>query len=233
MNPVSLVTIHHEGAGTPSDVPRGAPEGYTYWIGASRWEHLRDVWESFATFHYNHVSLDICLSGNRMSSRVTDPDIRLIHGAFLDARRRGYVVAAPEVRAHRNSPGSSTVCPGDNTIARWGDVIHACSDLPPAPRPPKPQPWKVKPMYQPALVVAAVLQESEDGPALAGVAPDGSVFVWDADLGYHGGANGKPYFAGKEAAQLVFPNAAEKAASKKYVIVATDDPKHRYAFPES
>src|SRR6266404_1456091 len=111
MNPVDLVTIHHEGAGTPTDVPRYAGGGYTYGIGASRWEHFRDVWVSYATLDFNHVSLDICLSGNRMISMVTDPDIQLIHGAFMDARQRGYVTANPTVRAHKNSPGSSTVCP--------------------------------------------------------------------------------------------------------------------------
>lgn len=134
MNPVSLVTIHHEGAGTPSDVPRGAGGGYTYWIGATQFIHLRDVWSSYATLDFNHVSLDICLSGNRMTSPVTDPDIALIHLAVNDARIRGYVVDAPQVRPHRNSPGSSTVCPGDQTMARWGEIVAAClAQVAPAP----------------------------------------------------------------------------------------------------
>lgn len=128
MNPVDLVDIHHEGDGTPSDVPRGAKGGYTYWIGASRWTHLRTVWVSFATLHYNHVSLDICLSGDRMKCAVTDSDIQLIHAAFMDARQRGYVTANPTVRPHKLSPGSHTVCPGDNTMARWNDVVLACRD---------------------------------------------------------------------------------------------------------
>jgi hypothetical protein len=88
------------------------------------------VWHSYATLRFNHVSLDICLSGNRMSSIVTDADVGLIRGAFMDARARGYVTADPVVVAHRDSPGSSTVCPGDLTMARWPVVAAACRDMP-------------------------------------------------------------------------------------------------------
>lgn len=131
---VDLVTIHHEGAGAPSDVPRGADGGYTYWIGATRWERLRSVYTSYATLHFNHVSLDICLSGNRMDHPVTDADIALIHGAFMDAHAHGEVVDVPRVQAHRDNNGKyefrgslfSTVCPGDLTMARWPLAVAAC-----------------------------------------------------------------------------------------------------------
>ena len=79
--PVDLVTIHHEGAGAPTDVPRGAAGGYTYWIGVTRWTWLRDVWSNYATLNFNGVSLDICLSGDRMVYPVSDSDITLIRGS--------------------------------------------------------------------------------------------------------------------------------------------------------
>ena len=131
---VALVTIHHEGAGNPTDVARGAAGGYTYWIGTTYWTQLRTPWDSYATLNFNHVSLDICLSGDRMNWPVTDNDIRILSGAVKDARGKGYVIDDPLVRAHRNSPGSSTVCPGDYTMARWADVVAACT-APPAPPP--------------------------------------------------------------------------------------------------
>jgi hypothetical protein len=132
--PVALVTIHHEGAGAPSDVARGADGGYTYWIGATYWTHLRTVWESFGTLNYNGESVDVCLSGNRMEHAVTDADVALIGAAVADARGRGYVIDTPDVRAHRESPGSSTVCPGDRTMDVWPAIVAACrGDVAPAP----------------------------------------------------------------------------------------------------
>src|SRR5262245_27959858 len=131
--PVRLVTIHHEGAGDPPNLPRGASGGYTYWIGVTDWTWLRSVWDSYATKDFNHVSLDICLSGNRQfrdrdhpGFLVSDADIHLIEGAVRDARQRGYVVDVPQVRAHRFSPGSTTVCPGTHTLDRWPAVEAAC-----------------------------------------------------------------------------------------------------------
>jgi hypothetical protein len=124
--PVALVTVHHEGAGAPSDVARGAEGGYTYWIGSTYWTHLRDVWSSYATLDLNGESVDVCLSGNRMEHAVTDADLDIIAGACADARARGYVIDDPQVRAHRDSPGSSTVCPGDLTMAVWDRVVAAC-----------------------------------------------------------------------------------------------------------
>lgn len=143
---VNLVTVHHEGAGAPTNDASGfAGGGYSCAIGTSRWERLRSVYVSYATLHFNHVSLDICLSGMRQPGLVddhgnpipafpvTDNDIMLIHGAYMDFLGRGEVTTNPLVRPHRFSPGSSTVCPGDNTMARWSDVVNACR---PSPIPP-------------------------------------------------------------------------------------------------
>lgn len=156
MIPVSLVTIHHEGSGAPTDVARGADGGYSIWVGVSRYTVLRPPWLSFATLGFNHVSLDICLSGNRMVHPVSDSDLVLIRTAVSEARRNGWVVDSPQVRAHKDSPGSSTVCPGDLTIVRWSEIVAACTKPIPAPAPivledpvlipaptqPKPDEWR-------------------------------------------------------------------------------------------
>jgi hypothetical protein len=139
---VDLVTIHHEaGAGKPptDDVDRFAHGGYTYGIGNTVWERFRSPSDSYATLNYNHVSLDICLSSDHHTvNQTTDEQIGLIHQAFMDCFNRGEVVAHPLVRAHRNSPGSATACPGDLTMNVWDKVARACStDTPPEPKPPE------------------------------------------------------------------------------------------------
>jgi len=142
--PVDLVTIHHEaGAGKPptDDVWRFSEGGYTYGIGNTLWQRFRSVSESYATLNYNHVSLDICLSSDRHTvNDVTDAHLALIHDAFMDSYNRGEVTAQPLVRAHRNSPGSATACPGDFTMARWAEVASACSTAGiQQPEPPQPE----------------------------------------------------------------------------------------------
>jgi hypothetical protein len=127
--PVSLVTVHHEGAGAPTTAAnawRCSEGGYTYAIGTDTFARFRDVWSSYATLDRNGVSVDLVLPGNRMEHAVTDHDLDVIAAALDDARAHGYVVDEPEVVAHRNSPGSSTVCPGDFTMARWHEVVAAC-----------------------------------------------------------------------------------------------------------
>lgn len=126
--PVTLCTIHHQGAGAPTDNSSGYSDGgYTYGIGATRWERFRDVWDSYATLNFNGESVDVCLSGDRHTGyTVTDEDIERIRGALADARARGYIVDAPTVRPHSESPGSATACPGDYTRARWDEIVAAC-----------------------------------------------------------------------------------------------------------
>jgi len=140
---VTRLTIHHEGAGSCTDTNSGRYQGggYTYGIGCTRWQHFRTVWDSYATLNWNYPdnggSLDVCISGNRMEQTVTPNDVALIGAAVADARARGYVVDRPDVVAHRNSPGSSTVCPGDHTMAVWADIVAACqAGGAPAPEPP-------------------------------------------------------------------------------------------------
>lgn len=177
---VSLVTIHHQGGGKPTDNSSGySSGGYTYGIGASRWEHFRSVWDSYATLNFNGDSVDVCLSGARgnvdPSYPVTDADIERIRGALMDARSRGYVVDTPTVRAHRDSPGSSTACPGDLTIARWADIVDACTAGSSAP-----------PTQKGGGAVGGVSTPSGNGYYIAD--STGAVFAY-GDARYRGGAN--------------------------------------------
>jgi hypothetical protein len=131
---VDLVTIHHEGGGSPSDnVGRFSEGGYCYGIGVTLWERWRSPNDNWATMNYNGEDLTICLSGNRMDAPVTDDDIKLIHEAYMDCHKRGEVTDSPLVRAHRNSPGSATACPGDKTIDVWSKVEEACRPGSPPP----------------------------------------------------------------------------------------------------
>lgn len=197
--PVSLVTIHHEGAGAPRDFP-GGDWPYTYWLGSTTFWDIQTPWTSWGTIGFNHVSLDICFSGQRQpgipnspSYLVTDRDMQILAAIIADARGRGFVVADPLVRAHRNSPGSNTVCPGDNTMARWSQIAEICAGQNPAP-PPEPPHWSS------AMTTIATKQPSpneriatlrpipglnavlgENGGRLAGSTKSGDDWVWIPD----------------------------------------------------
>jgi hypothetical protein len=130
--PVDLVTIHHEGSladgGAPTDnVDRFEHGGYCAGLGATRFERWRAPADNWATYLYNGQDWTPCWSGDHHTgTRLTDMDLLLLHDAYMDAYNRGEVTAAPLVRAHRNSPGSSTACPGDYVMERWDEVVAAC-----------------------------------------------------------------------------------------------------------
>jgi hypothetical protein len=139
--PVDLVTIHHEGSlangGAPSDdVGRFKEGGYCCGIGANLYERWRAPADNWATLNYNGEDWTPCYSGDHHTgTALRAQDIDLLHLAYMDAYTRGEVTAAPVVRAHRNSPGSATACPGDFTIERWDDVVAACRPGPSKPPP--------------------------------------------------------------------------------------------------
>lgn len=187
--PVSLVTIHHEGAGKPVDWARGGEGGYSIWIGDVNGDgaHLliRTPWVSWGTFHFNHVSLDICLSGDRDVNPVTDADIVTIAAAVSEARAQGWVIDHPQVRAHHDSPGSNTVCPGTFTRdpATWLKIVAACNaPVVPLPKPPHVDSptVKVKAMFVPALVMKpwTAAWKDTNGHVIAGVTDDGDVYAF-------------------------------------------------------
>jgi hypothetical protein len=89
-------------------------------------------------------------------------------------------------------------------------------------------PTEVKPMYQPALVLEPVVADlaCPTGGAWC-LSQSGAVYAWGGAPN-KGGANGRPYFAGRTPARLELPHADQP--DKTYVIVATSG--ERYAFPE-
>src|SRR5580765_4515085 len=103
-DPVGMVHIHHEGAGAPTDSSRYSEGGYSYGIGLTRWTRFRSPRENWATAGWNHRDLTICLSGNRMDHDVTDTDIMLIHGAFMDCYDRREVDPRPTLSPTATRP---------------------------------------------------------------------------------------------------------------------------------
>jgi hypothetical protein len=175
----AIVTIHHQGAGAPNDTPQ--PE-YTYWISPGGWQRIQSVADSWATSGENGISLDICLSGNRMNYVVTDTDVSAIGAVFQDCLARGEVTATPHVQPHKAV--YNTACPGTHTMARWPDIVAVCHA---APKPMVPTDWSklmttvadpnhVGGTARPIPPLHAVLLEN--GARLSGDKPSGTEHVW-------------------------------------------------------
>jgi hypothetical protein len=130
--PVSRVTIHHEGDGVPR-VVNLAYAGYSAAVFPETHSLWRPPWTSWGTYHYNHVSLDVVLTGNRMVYPVTDDELVQLGKLCDEARGMGWIVDAPDVFPHRQS--FNTACPGDLVIARWSDVVAAVLGHRSAPKP--------------------------------------------------------------------------------------------------
>ena len=123
------VTIHHEGAGSPTDnVARFLnTDDYSAGIGVSLYELRRSPEDSFITTNQPGHCLQICLSGNRSVHALTDADLGLIAQCCDDARARGWLVDNPDVLHHGDNGKSE--CPGANTNARRSDVHEACQGI--------------------------------------------------------------------------------------------------------
>lgn len=229
--PVSLATVHHQGAGAPHDAPGDAANGgYTLWIGVRTYQILRAVWVSYATLHYNHTSLDVCFSGDRDNYPITPRDLELLRAGVRDCRAQGFIIDAPYVRPHRESPGSVTICPGNECAypdpprfpfgdaLTWLAVVTAIHEEAP------PMPPKVAPEFFPALEIVSACQFATHAgvEGFAMLDASGAVFC-DPPSSYQGGANGKAYFAGRTAAKI-------DPAPAGYTITATSGEK--YAYPE-
>ncbi len=124
---ITRVTLHHEGAGTPTNnVQRFSEGGYSYGNGQTLWQRFRSPYVSWGTLGWNHRSVDICISGNRMVYTVTDDEVQHTREICADARARGELVDDPDVVFHHDSPGSNTVCPGFWTYNRQPALVAAC-----------------------------------------------------------------------------------------------------------
>lgn len=126
MEPVDRIFVHHEGAGRPRDGV--VLEPYTLIIGLTEWHADGTPSTDYSTKGFNHVSLGICLTGDRHTGYpVTDNDLVLIEQAIRHARNSNWVIESPIILPHKLAPGldTGTVCPGDKTMARWPDVVAA------------------------------------------------------------------------------------------------------------
>lgn len=90
---------------------------------------------------------------------------------------------------------------------------------------------EVKPMHDPAWMFEPIVADRPcptGGAWLLGVS--GAIYAVGG-APYHGGANGKPYFANRTAADFAELTPAETAAGKSYVILSRQAG-GRYAYPE-
>jgi hypothetical protein len=234
MAAVRRVTIHHEGAGAPTDnVQRflGA-EKYSIGIGQTLFRVERSPQDSFITNGQGGKrSLQVCLSGDRRFHAVTDADIEMIRQALADARGRGWVTDQPEVFFHGDTDG--TECPGTHTAERRTAIEAACRAGAPVPLEVAPV---VPPMNRPPLRLPPVVADHKD-PQVGGawvLAEDGAVFAF-AGARFAGGANGRTWFRGEKAARIELPAAGDvgllngRQVPSVYVIVAQSG--RRFALP--
>jgi N-acetylmuramoyl-L-alanine amidase len=130
--PVDRVTIHHRGGGAPQNGAWSGSDPYSILIGVTQNTIQQSPLTSWATAGFNHVSYDVCLSGNRMVWAVTDSDLQLLRDAYEVGVARGWIVPSPTVYPHGTlypppapypSGSSPTECPGTLTIARWLEII--------------------------------------------------------------------------------------------------------------
>lgn len=130
---VKRVTVHHEGAGRPRQVDL-SKSGYT----ASVFPGGTDVWrkavDSWATRHYNHVSYDIVLTGDRDTWLVTTEDLAHIGDLVAAGVASGEIDPDFEVHPHGTlhpppagypTGSDPTECPGVKTIAVWPALVVA------------------------------------------------------------------------------------------------------------
>jgi hypothetical protein len=141
--PVERITVHHRGGGPPANGTWPDSDPYCALIGPSALTIVQAPFTAWATYGFNHVSFDICFSGDRMTYPVTDNDLHLISEACGTARSRGWLAAVattfPHGTLHPPPPGyptgsSATDCPGTLAIARWPEIVAACGAAP-APSP--------------------------------------------------------------------------------------------------
>jgi hypothetical protein len=199
-------------------------KGYCIKIGLARYELWRPPVEAFATYRFNHKSLDIVFSGDRDVWPITALDIGMLRMAVSNARGRGWIVPNPYVRPHRETPGNDTICPGNKTAYAdppkfpvgnpyvWAMIVAACHEGT------VPVPPKVAPEFFPALDIVSVCAftkgyriidtaaepynfPAKHGGGFAMVDASGAVFCEPASA-YSGGMNGSPDFVNRTAARI-------------------------------
>ena len=80
----------------------------------------------------NPYSFGVCFIGNFNNDTLTDADVNSFRW-LRDVHLAGVLVADPPTDGHRNAPGQSTACPGNDTMLRLDDLRAPYA--PPAPPP--------------------------------------------------------------------------------------------------
>jgi hypothetical protein len=178
------VTIHHEGAGAPTDrVSRFLnTDKYSAGIGITRYELWRSPEASFITTGQKGHCIQICLSGNRMVHAVTDTDIQLIGNCCNEARVKGWLIDHPDVKHHGDNHKSA--CPGSNTNNRRSEIRAACQAAVPMG---SPLPLEGDDDVPTGAQMMAV---TPPGGGYWVVGSDGGVFAY-GDAGFFGSMGGK------------------------------------------
>jgi hypothetical protein len=177
---VNRVTIHHEGAGSPTDnVSRYKSARYSAGIGINKYELWRDPAQSFVTKGQDRRCLQVCLSGNRDNYPVSTSDINLIDACCDEARDKGYLTDVPEVFFHNDT--MATGCPGNYTEQVRADITNAIRGgaAPPLP------------IEFPERTDMVGFASTPDGGGYWQCGPDGGVFCF-GNAGFFGSMGGKP-----------------------------------------
>lgn len=138
MAQTNRVIIHHEGGGKPRDEWDAIDaERYSIEIGLTRIEVRNAPVNSFITDGTIGHSLQLVLSGNRMTYEVTDNDLVLIGQACAYAEAHDWIPAPAQRACQFHGDTAATACPGDKTRERRSDIYAVVrgTGTPPAPDP--------------------------------------------------------------------------------------------------
>lgn len=181
--PVLRTTIHHRGDGDPGDGTWPGSDPYSILIGTTRLTIQQSPFTSWATFGFNHVSLDLCFNGNRMVDPVTDDEIALVREACNFARHAAWLAAGAMTFPHGTlhpppapypTGSSPTDCPGIDSIDRWPEIVAAT--MPSVPLPVTPEAGAMEIVSTPSGLGYYIVDST------------GAVFAY-GDAVYHGGMN--------------------------------------------
>lgn len=175
-----------------------------------------------ATLGYNGTSRAYCFIGD-FSSRKDKPTPAALEACAEDLAadtRAGWLrPGGHPTHGHRDLV--ATACPGGELYSwlPWlrGRVTQLLTV------------GKVAPMYNPPHQLEPVVADlaCPTGGAWL-LAASGAVYAYGG-APYFGGTNGRPWFAGRQAARLELPTVDEAAAGKRYVVIAGSG--ERYALP--
>lgn len=176
--------------------------------------------EGAHTEGHNRSGHAIVLIGNYHAAQKTPPplkptDAQVEAVRWLRCHMTGIQLLTPDHTFRPHQAVKQTACPGSSAVARWDDFARPTSR-------------EVRPMFDPPIAlrpIVAALACRIGGAWLLG--DDGSVYAFGG-APYHGGCNGKGYFAGRTPAML--EPADRDDGTPGYRVVATSGEKYGPVF---